>query len=160
MTGVRAEESAKRAAYNEVSIHSERKEHKNSTVEHSLESIMENEHRCIKGKDKIMVYPLLKWTTEDIWAFIEDNNLPRNPCYELTKRVGCMFCPFASRKEMKYYSEHFPKYKQHIIESMRIYMSRNPNQKLKTPEQYFDWWISKQSINEYIEKQKQTCLEI
>lgn len=152
LTGVRAEESSKRAKYSELNIYSRRKEHADRSRVRTLDSVIENEHKCIKGKDKVMLYPILKWTKEDIWQYIVGNNLPVNPCYELMGRVGCMFCPFARRGEIEMYERMYPKFKELFLRSLAVYLEKctEPNAYgLKTPEDYYDWWKSKKPVARY-----------
>lgn len=158
LTGVRAEESNRRARYQEVSIKSKRKEHADWNKKHTIEEIEQNEHRCVKGKDAIMIYPILQWTECNVWQYIEDNSLPKNPCYETAGRVGCMFCPFSKKTQIEYFEERYPKYKEQIIKHMRIYLEKNPRRTYQmTAEEYYDWWKSKKSIREYQgEKQQYT----
>ena len=147
LTGVRAEESKKRAAYEEVEVFSRRKEHRGRT--HNIEEIEENEHRCIKGKDKLMIYPLLRWTGSDVWQFLYEQGLPANPCYKETGRVGCMFCPFSSKKQISYYETQYPRFKERLLKSLAVYWERYDEHELKNPEQYYEWWKSKKSLKKY-----------
>lgn len=152
LTGVRAEESAKRAKYAELNIYSRRKEHADRTKVRTLESVMENEHRCIKGKDKVMLYPILRWTEDDVWQYIRSNNLPVNPCYEKVGRVGCMFCPFSRREELEMYEKMYPKFKELFIHSIAVFLKKRNKPDvygLKTPEDYYDWWKSKKPVARY-----------
>lgn len=163
LTGVRSEESRKRAKYNEIAIKSNRKEHADRTKKHTIEQIEENEHRCIKGKDKLMIYPILHWTEKDVWQFIKDNQLPVNPCYSRGGRVGCMFCPFNTRKELEYYEQHYPKFKEHFIKSLQRYLDKRnwiDRHGLVTAEDHYEWWKSKMTVKDYIAKQKQTSLNL
>lgn len=161
LTGVRAEESRKRALYNEVDIRSNRKEHADRTKKHTIEQIEENEHRCIKGKDKLMIYPMLQWTEEEVWQFIADNHLPKNPCYEMFGRVGCMFCPFSKRQELEYYEQRYPKFKEHFIAAFQRYLDKRTWEDqcgLRTAEEYYDWWKMKMPLKDYLAKRRQTTL--
>lgn len=152
LTGVRAEESAKRSKYPELNIYSRRKEHADRSHVRTLESVMENEHKCIKGKDKIMLYPILQWTEDDVWQYIRLNNLPVNPCYEKVGRVGCMFCPLAKREEFEMYEKMYPKFKNLFLHSLAVYLEKRTKPDvygLKTPEDYYEWWKSRKPIERY-----------
>lgn len=152
LTGVRAEESAKRAKYSELNIYSRRKEHADRTRVRTLDGVIENEHKCIKGKDKVMLYPILSWTKEEVWQYIRMNELPVNPCYEKVGRVGCMFCPFARREEIEMYEKMYPKFRDLFLCSLAVYLEKRtePNvYGLKTPQDYFDWWKSKKPVARY-----------
>jgi phosphoadenosine phosphosulfate reductase len=121
LTGVRKEESRKRAEYDEVAKWGRSKDRKESV---DLDKMEENEFQCVNGKDKFMVYPILEWTEDDVWAFIRERSLPINPCYNTHKRVGCVFCPFARPKEIRTYCETHPKLKSAFIHAIYIYRER------------------------------------
>lgn len=164
LTGVRAEESKKRAKYNDVEIKSKRREHAENTqrtrrehAENTLSRIEENEHKCIKGKDKIMVYPLLHWKTSQIWQFIRDFDLPINPCYNSVGRVGCMFCPYAKRKQIMQYALKYPKFKKLLLKSLDKYITEKTEYKFNA-EQYYKIWLSNKSVEDYLLLENQLTL--
>lgn len=158
LTGVRAEESRKRAEYDEVKVYSRRKEHRAHTHTRTIEEIEENEHRCIKGKDKLMIFPLLLWNESDVWQFLHEQGLPTNPCYKHTGRVGCMFCPFSNKKQIDYYEKQYPKFKERLLRSLTVFWERYDEHELKSPEQFYEWWKTKQSLKDYKAKQSQTSI--
>lgn len=143
LTGVRHEESKSRAKYREVEVKSRRKENIINFKERTIENIMAVEHRCIKGKDSVMVSPLLEWTERDVWSYIEHVGIPRNPCYDISDRVGCMWCPFSTAKEVTYYEERYPKYRNAIVKALDSYVSRLKQLGrgyLHTGEEYYQEW--------------------
>lgn len=146
LTGVRADESRKRSQYDDVAILSRRKENQGKSGV-TIDQIEANEHRCIQGKDAIMLRPLLHWSDLDIWKFHLKYNIPLNPVYEHSTRVGCMFCPFAKRSEMQYYIDHYPRFWQHVVEAFAKYRE-NVYSPLSI-EQYIDWWRSKRSLAQW-----------
>lgn len=153
LTGVRREESRKRAEYSEVLKFGKDKE----SVD--LDKMEENEFQCVDGKDKFMVYPILEWTEEDVWAFIRERGLPVNPCYKSHKRVGCVFCPFARPKDIRAYCDTHPKLKSAFIHAIERFMEGRETM-LPTAEDFFEWWISNMSMREYIEKSRQLKLDL
>lgn len=156
LTGVRKEESRKRAEYPEAFKFARKKGEKELLDFDKMEA---NEFRCVGGKDKFMVYPILEWTEKDVWDFIALRGLPVNPCYKTHKRVGCVFCPFARPKEIRAYCETHPQLKAAFIHAIERYIERERDrQKLPTAEDYFDWWLSRISLDEYIAKKRQTQL--
>lgn len=162
LTGVRAEESKKRASYEQVQIRSRRKEHQHSNGR-TIDSIMQAQHRCIKGKDSIMLYPLLNWTSQDVWDYITHHDLPINPCYQKNSRVGCMFCPYASRKTILYYCQQYPSFYQLLLKSLAIYINKLSSDKknlLGTPREYFNWWLTGDTIEKYLKNKKQLNLDL
>lgn len=150
LTGVRREESAKRAAYSSVEIWSRRKEHEGKERSRKIEDIIQNEHQCIKGKDRIMVYPILEWTEEDVWDFIWEYNLPINPCYEYFGRVGCMYCPYASPAQVEAYEKMYPRYKERVMLAVKRWWAKTDEHMLPSPEVYYEWWKSRKSLSSFM----------
>lgn len=153
LTGVRKEESSKRAKYEDVARIAKTKKDRKSV---DLDKMEANEFRCVGGKDKFMVYPILEWTEKDVWDFIALRGLPVNPCYKTHKRVGCVFCPFARPKDIIAYCKTHPQLKAAFIHAIECYMERTKDrQKLSTSEEYFEWWLSRISQDEFIAKKRQ-----
>lgn len=162
LTGIRKEESNKRSKYEEVNIRSKRKEHQNKK-NYTIQDLEETAHTCIQGKDKIMLYPILDWTLTDIWVYITKNHLPLNPCYEKGGRVGCMFCPFASKEQIEYYEKTQPAFHRLILASLDKYLHTNGRfreHKLTDTDDYWNWWKSKKRLNEYLLKNNQLSLNL
>lgn len=159
LTGVRAQESKTREKYNDLQVYSHRKEHRDRSQMRTLDEIEENEHKCIKGKDKLMVRPILQWSTQDIWRYIRENNLPINPVYYQFDRVGCMFCPFSSKREMLYWSKQYPKFKQQLIRSLQMFLDKNEKNVFVDAEECFEWWVSKDDVETFFEKKSQLAME-
>lgn len=44
----------------------------------------------------IQLKPIIDWTDNDVWDYIHKHNLPINPEYQHSKRVGCIVCPKAN----------------------------------------------------------------
>ncbi|MHA2265560.1 MAG: phosphoadenosine phosphosulfate reductase domain-containing protein [Candidatus Thorarchaeota archaeon] len=61
--------------------------------------------RSYSSEDRIFltsstqINPILNWTGDDIWDYIEKYNLPANPLYEHFDRVGCWCCPYRSKSD-------------------------------------------------------------
>lgn len=150
LTGVRAEESRKRAAYSEVEIFSRRKEHEGKDHARDVEWLKEVEHQCLKGQDRVMVRPLLNWTEDDIWEYTQKYHLPVNPNYATCGRVGCMFCPFAPGAQIEQYEKAYPGFKRAIVDALHVFWKKSPCHIFPTPEAYYDWWKSKKSVQDYL----------
>lgn len=157
LTGIRWEESRSRAEY--TAIEKKGKTKKNKVVL-DLDKMETNEFRCVGGKDKIMVYPILSWTAADVWQFLKIRGLPINPCYARGVRVGCVFCPFSRKGEIKRYTESHPKSKEVLMHAIDRYLARHPgSSKFSSAVEVFEWWVSKKSVNEFLEIQQQTSMD-
>lgn len=56
--------------------------------------------RSCRIKGKTSFQPILEWTDDDVWQFLDEQGVETNPLYdEGFKRVGCIGCPFASPSE-------------------------------------------------------------
>ena len=157
LTGVRWEESRTRAEYTTVEKKGRTKKDK---VVLDLDEMQTNEFRCVGGKDKIMVYPILPWTTTDVWQFLEMRGLPMNPCYKRNARVGCVFCPFARKGEIERYVEYHPKLKEALLRAISRYLDKHPSSsKFNDATEVFNWWVSNKSVDEYLNLQRQTSID-
>lgn len=157
LTGIRWEESRTRAEYSAVEKKGKTKKDK---VVLDLDKMRTNEFRCVGGKDKIMVYPILAWTENDVWEFLKIRGLKINPCYNRGMRVGCAFCPFSRKGEIEKYAASHPKQKEALLHAIDRYLNRNQgSSKFKNATEVFNWWISKKSVNEYLQMQCQLSIE-
>lgn len=158
LTGVRAEESFKRSQYAEV-----RKWGNDKDKEIDLDKMEQAHFQCVGGKDKFMVYPILQWTERDVWQFIRERGLPINPCYATQKRVGCVFCPFAPKRQIIRQIKANPKQYQALLHNLQKFLDsgdgRGQLNQLATAEEYFMWWINKENIKTYMEKKQQTTIQ-
>lgn len=124
ITGVRAEESSKRARREQVEDASD-------------------------GKGSF-IHPIFKWTKQDVWQYIHENNLPYCPLYdEGFDRIGCVLCPFESETLTKRDLDRFPAIADYYRRACR--KSFEVNRGKFNPEQYpfssgddiFNWWINR-----------------
>jgi len=53
--------------------------------------------------------PLLRWSLDDVWAYLEKYNIQRNPLYdEGAQRVGCFPCIMSRKAEIRNIAQKFP----------------------------------------------------
>lgn len=171
LTGVRRAESVKRSKRNiyevssrkfssdsEESFDQWRKEQiaqitKNTNIDQFSEQ-GETEVRCVSGKDKIIINPIIEWSDADVWDFL--NNVVKVEHCELYDRgyhrLGCLFCPMASLKEQRRMERDYPKYKRQYLRTIhKLRECREANNlpdyyKDMTDEDVFQWWLSKKSL--------------
>lgn len=115
-TGVRKAESVRRSKRNEIEVSGRkfsghmdefedwqekrtRKKMKNLNQD-QFSDAKQTEVRCINGKDKILLNPILEWSEDDVWEFL--NKVVEVPHCELYDegytRIGCVGCPMATTK--------------------------------------------------------------
>ncbi len=110
--------------------------------------------RCINGKDKIIINPLVDWTNEDVWDFL--NNVVKVEHCELYDkgwhRLGCLFCPMANQKELHRMEKEYPKYKEAYLRTIerlrsdRLACGKPDYWVGMSAEDVFQWWISKEKL--------------
>ena len=145
LTGVRREESVKRAKRQILDINKKPRQ---------FDEFERNDRidvQCFgNGKEKITVNPILDWTETDVWQYLNNVvNVPHCELYDKGRhRVGCLFCPMKSRKEivddMRRYPHQFERLKRtvaKIAETSKVF----PND----PKAFLEWWLSGKSVEAY-----------
>ncbi|MFX0142083.1 MAG: phosphoadenosine phosphosulfate reductase family protein [Candidatus Hodarchaeota archaeon] len=93
ITGIRAEESNKRKKYEKIS--------KNPLI------------------PAIQINPILEWTEEDVWNYINHYEIPYHPLYNIGyDRLGCWLCPFQNEGDFKRLKDNFPELYRILITSL------------------------------------------
>lgn len=82
VTGLRKEESRRRAKYTSIDIN--------------------------PGLQIKQLNPILDWKEEEIWDYITKYKLPYNPLYKYYSRVGCWCCPYRSKNDWDITASKFP----------------------------------------------------
>lgn len=162
LIGIRKAESRNRAKRNEVEISGR----KFSGSLDQFNRVREQDFQCVAGKDKLIISPIINWTDKDIWTFIHENNMPYCKLYdEGHKRIGCIFCPMASKKMKLLYRMKYPKIEREIKKSIQFlidnnnYMNNHNTENYKvTVDDIFDWWVSNESSKDYFAKLNQTII--
>lgn len=146
LIGVRAAESARRAKRHEVEVKSRKfsgdLEEFDTWSKNQIEKKMsktkrkinedefsvktDNEVRCINGKDSILISPIFKWTEADVWYFLNDIvNVPHCELYDAGfTRIGCIFCPMATKSSNEKSIEMFPHIKRGWIRAIKALRSK------------------------------------
>lgn len=112
------------------------------------------ENCAIKGKR--ILNPIIDWTDDDVWEFLNYAGCKSNPLYACGyKRVGCVGCPMAGAKGMTKGFERYPKYKNAYIRAFDRAVAIRKARGLDTNEyatmwdsgqHMFDWWLSEKQI--------------
>ena len=166
VTGVRAAESPKRKIRQEVEIQTRRRhpDYIRGTLD-QFSMYKETHVDCISGKDKLIVNPIIDWREEDVWDFLHYMDLPSCELYDRGyNRVGCLFCPMASRRSLHMMEHDYPKYRQafirliHRIREKRLEKGGYDVYQSLTDEEVFTAWLNKQSIKKVLADKYQTCI--
>ncbi len=164
LVGVRAAESRQRAKRDEIEIQGHKD---NSQLLDQFNRNEELSHNCIKGKDKIIVMPIFHWTDKDVWNFIREQEMNYCKLYDNGyKRIGCIFCPMASKKAIEKDRKKYPRIEKGIKKSIQYLLDTKENflteVKIKgrrmNADEVFEWWVSKENLKDWVNKQNQLTI--
>lgn len=103
---------------------------------------------CHKDTSKGYLHPIIDWKDEDVWEYIETNNIKYCKLYdEGYYRLGCLFCPMKPNKTRRREAKQYPKYRDLFIRYFKkLYQKRKDNGKTsvdrwKDGEEMFWWWL-------------------
>jgi len=122
VTGIRAEESPSRSKLGQFSYHNRSK--------------------------KKMIHPIFYWEENEVWDFIETNNLSYCSLYDDPglSRLGCVMCPMGSKEKRRSEAKRYPKYYLAYIRAFQRWIENgkmNPmKERFKTGQEVMDWWLS------------------
>lgn len=137
LIGIRRSESARRAKRNEVEISnhgysgnleglSEYRKQRNSKRKprkgtFSIINVNgESEVGCIHGKESLLISPIIDWTEDDVWNFLNTLGIKHCCLYdEGFTRIGCILCPMSKRKQKKVEMKRWPHVKRGWIKAIK-----------------------------------------
>jgi len=104
--------------------------------------------RSCRIRGKTSFQPILEWSDDDVWQFIDERGIETNPLYdEGFRRVGCIGCPLASPSERRLEFERWPRYKEAYIRAFGKLLDHRREAGLETEwetaEEVFEWWMSR-----------------
>lgn len=101
-------------------------------------------------KAKRVCNPIIDWTDDDVWDFINSESITLNPLYYCGfSRVGCIGCPLACKRGRQFEFAKYPQYKRnYILAFERMLKERKKRGKLQgnfrmgtTGNDVFHWWM-------------------
>jgi phosphoadenosine phosphosulfate reductase len=146
--GIRKAESIKRSKRNELEISG--RKYSNTLDQFNIDN--KNQILCVKGRDKILLSPIIDWTNSDVWSFIRTHNLGYCELYDKGyHRIGCMFCPMAYTRVKQLDRKNYPGVEKMIKKSIKRLCDENNYGSMldNDVDEIFNWWISNGSIKEY-----------
>ena len=149
LTGIRRQESARRAKREEISTNI-----KGKRAEETFDQWSEHEEQmvtCVGGKDKILVSPILYWTERDVWEFLNANSIPHCKLYDQGHtRIGCICCPMSQTRQKVKEIKRWPHVKRNWIKTIQWLIDNGyVNRNFQDAETGFRWWISGKSFKSF-----------
>lgn len=144
LIGIRHAESSRRAKRNEVEISNRkfsgdldglaeyRKQVKGKKRKRTVEEVnitnadQEQVTGCIRGKESILISPIIDWTEKDVWEFLNDvMQVTHCSLYdEGWTRIGCIGCPMSNFKQKCKESKRYPHIKRNWIKAIKKIRAR------------------------------------
>lgn len=106
--------------------------------------------RVYSKKEKVRQYfPILTWTNNDIVEFVKDRKVKCHPLYydengnfDVTRRLGCMGCPLASRKNRLTEFKRHPNLVKLYTSGGGYYLDNHPNTKIHNHfNNEYEWFV-------------------
>lgn len=141
LIGIRKAESTRRAKRNEVEINNRKfsgdlegldeyrqeqraKRARRKSKEQGVNITNADEEQtlgCIHGKESLLISPIIYWTEQDVWEFLNDVvKVPHCSLYdEGWHRIGCIGCPMSSAKQKRIENERYPHIKRNWIKAIK-----------------------------------------
>jgi len=89
-----------------------------------------------------LINPIIEWTDEDVWKFLNEHSCESNPLYQKGyRRVGCIGCPMSGARGMKKEFAEYPKYKDLYKQAFDKIADDFVNPSIKTGEDLMRWWL-------------------
>ena len=141
VTGVRKAESARRAKTRGGLETAEKKSQQRGIYDPDNPT-PEMFYHC-KVHSRRVLNPIYDWTTEEVWEFIKEYNVPYCELYDKGyTRLGCIGCPMATKNAEEL--EKYPKFKQAYIRAFQRMvdnMDRIRNKTWTDGESVYKWWL-------------------
>lgn len=97
---------------------------------------------CQAFKGVTFYHPVIKWTENQIWKVILDNNLPYPQLYdEGFDRIGCVGCPLTSARKIKKEFERWPNFEKAYLWAFEKMLEGREFDKWKNKYDVMDWYI-------------------
>ena len=150
LIGIRKAESASRNKREEIST-----QIKGKRTEETFDQWSEHQEKmvtCVGGKDKILVSPIIHWTEQDVWEFLNDVvKVPHCKLYdEGYTRIGCICCPMSQKRQKLREIKQYPHVKRRWTQTIQKLIDEGYiNYNFQDPEFGFNWWISGKSFKEF-----------
>lgn len=146
LIGIRKAESSRRAKRNEVEISNRKfsgdldglneyrqeqraKRARRKSKEQGVNITNADEEQtlgCIHGKESLLISPIIYWTENDVWEFLNDVvRVPHCSLYdEGWHRIGCIGCPMSSYKQKMIENKRYPHVKRGWIKAIKAIRNR------------------------------------
>lgn len=105
---------------------------------------------CLQDGTKTYYHAIFKWTDQDVWDFIKQEDIPYCSLYdEGFKRLGCVFCPMQSawikerdRKRWPGFDKQFRRAFQKLWDLRASQGNDSMSKRWSSADECYEWWMS------------------
>lgn len=113
---------------------------------------------CIRGKESLLISPIIEWTDEEVWLFLNTLGIKHCKLYDDGySRIGCLCCPMHNYRQKLADCDRYPHIRKNWMKVIKDLHSRGKCLDL-TPGEYFDYWISGVNVDKWKARRKQQKL--
>ena len=75
---------------------------------------------CIRGQESLLISPIIEWTDDDVWNFLNTIGVAHCELYEQGwHRIGCIGCPMSPAKQKIIENKRWPHVKRNWIKAIK-----------------------------------------
>ena len=75
---------------------------------------------CIRGQESLLISPIIEWTDDDVWNFLNTIGVAHCELYDQGwKRIGCIGCPMSPAKQKIIENKRWPHVKRNWIKAIK-----------------------------------------
>lgn len=75
---------------------------------------------CIRGKESLLISPIINWSDDDVWTFLNALDIAHCELYDQGfHRIGCICCPMSPAKQKRRDIERYPHVKRGWIKAIK-----------------------------------------
>ena len=75
---------------------------------------------CIRGQESLLISPIIEWTDDDVWNFLNTLGVAHCELYDQGwHRIGCIGCPMSSVKQKIVENKRWPHVKRNWIKAIK-----------------------------------------
>lgn len=103
-------------------------------------------------KEKIHAYPIMNWTTTEVWDYIKKYDIPYSDFYDKGfHRLGCIGRPLGRQDQRMREYKMFPRFVYTAIKAIQknIDAGKSVSKFFDNPYEAFYWWISEVSVEKH-----------
>ena len=113
-----------------------------------------------------LINPIIEWTDEDVWRFLNENKCKSNPLYQQGySRIGCVGCPMSGRR-MKREFARYPGYRKLYVRAFDLMIEERRRRGLTDKlgcwncgEEVMRWWVgddpNQMTIDDWLEQEEE-----